>query len=114
MTGEVSSTKKDDDRYWHCGNSQIQLDVAVTTDDDDELYGKAEEEEKVELQQGNVDLLCVSAPYISCGLFFFLGGGRVSLSAYLIMEKSLLHPVISTDLLENIPSKHLIQLPGYP
>ena len=55
-THEESRAHQDDDRYGNRGQGQRELDVLTIGDYHDELDGESQEEEKVKLQQCNVDL----------------------------------------------------------
>lgn len=105
VAGEVSSPEEDENGNRHSGYGRVVLSLAVSTDDDDELHGESEEEEEIKLQQCNVDLNGVS----KCRPLDVQGGG-----AYLIIQKPLLHPVVGTNLLQNIPGKDLVQFPRDP
>jgi hypothetical protein len=83
--GEKGGEQEDGDCDGDGSNGEAEFRVDLVDDDDDELDREAEEEEKVELEQGNVDL---------------------------IMEEALLHAVVGTNRLENVPCKFLVQLPG--
>lgn len=56
FTGKVAGHDKNDDGDGYGGDGEVELAIIVFDDDDDKLDGKAEEEEKVEFEQGNVDL----------------------------------------------------------
>ena len=60
--GEEGGAEEDSDGDGDGGDVEAQLDVVEAVDDDEELHGKAEEEEKVKLEQGDVDLSTLSAP----------------------------------------------------
>lgn len=60
VAGTVSCSKKDKNRNGHGSYSGIVLGPAVSANDDNELHRKSEEEEKVKLQQSNVDLEQIS------------------------------------------------------
>ncbi len=60
-TSPESRQKKDDDRDGNSGNRHPFLSIPDVADYDDELYGEAEEEEKIKLQQGNENLYQVKS-----------------------------------------------------
>lgn len=98
--------QQDQDRDGHGGNGQIVFGAPIATNNDNELHGEAEEEEEIELEKRNVHLVILSALR-----FCRLGKAGRKGRAHLIVQKPLLHPVIGTDLLENVPGEHLVQLP---
>lgn len=55
--GEKGGTQQDSNGDWDGGNVQAELDILQAVNDDEELNGEAEEEEKIELEQGDVNLL---------------------------------------------------------
>lgn len=96
-------TKEDGDCDGDGRTGQAEFNVSLAADNDEELNGEADEEEEIELQKGNIDLQPL--------LVTFRCGPRVQ-GAYLVVKESLLHPVVSPYVLQNIPSELLIQLPG--
>lgn len=106
---EEGCREQDEDGYRDGGDGQRELGLGNGDDDDEELDREAQEEEKIELQQCDVDLGKPSLVVAPSGI----GNGSVlgQATTYLVMEEPLLHAVISSDLLENIPGKLLIELP---
>lgn len=56
FAGKVAGHEKDDDSDRYGGNREVEFAVVVFDNDDDELNREAEEEEKVEFEEGNVYL----------------------------------------------------------
>ncbi len=101
-----TSKHEDDDRHGNGGDGEAELGVLgfLGDDDDDELHGEAQEEEKVKLEQGDIDLQQVSMPRTTCPV-----GDNTS---YLIGQISPLHPQIRADVLVYRPSKLIVELPS--
>ena len=57
---EKGGKDQDADRNGDGRECQAELGIWLTVDDDQELHGKAEEEEEIELEEGNVNLGRVS------------------------------------------------------
>lgn len=53
---EPSCSEQDTHGDGNCRSSQCGFDVGATADDDEKLDSKANEEEEIELQKGNIDL----------------------------------------------------------
>lgn len=83
--GEESGADENRNGNRDGGSSQSVLHNLDIAHDDKELDGESEEEEEIEFKESDVDL---------------------------VIQESLLHPVVSSDRLEDIPSKDLVQLPG--
>lgn len=82
---EPSSTQQNNDGYGNRDDRQVELGIVLGGGDhNQELHGKAEEEEEIELQQSDVDL---------------------------IGEVATLHAEVRTDVLVNRPRKLVVQLP---
>ena len=82
--GEEGGENKYDDTEWDGSNGEPKLKVLVI-DNDEKLNRETEEKEKIKLEESDVNL---------------------------IVEKALLHVVVGTNVLENVPSELLIELPG--
>ena len=106
VPGEVGGEEEDSERDGDRGGRECYFDVALAGDNDEELDGETDEEEEIELQEGDIHL---AIKLIKCVIS--LPREARARIAYLIVEKSLLHAVISSDVLQDIPSKFLIQFP---
>ena len=56
FAGEECGHEEDDDGDRYRSNGEIEFHIVVINNHHDELDGKSQKEEEVELQQGNVDL----------------------------------------------------------
>lgn len=83
--GEIGGGEQNGDGDGNGDNCQSKFRVVLLCDNDDKLNDETEEEEEIELEQSNVNL---------------------------VVEEALLHAVISTNVLENVPSVFLVDLPG--
>lgn len=100
---EPTRGDKNENGDWDSGDSKREFGILLVRDNNDELDDETEEEEKVKLEKGDVDLISqVSTEKLEV----------VMELAYLIVKETLLHPIIGTNNFEDIPSKLLIQLPG--
>jgi len=90
------------------GRRQDVLGILDVLDDDEELDSEAEEEEEIELEEGDVDLRGA----LLALTVLWTASSSLSLT-YLVVQETLLHAVVSTNLLENVPGKLLVQLPRY-
>ena len=59
-TNHVGGEKEEDDRYGECSDREGEFVGVDVGDDDEELHGKAQEEEKVEFEEGDVNLTGIS------------------------------------------------------
>ncbi len=55
--GEEGSEEKDSNGYRDSGSGQTDFDCTLPGDDDEELDGETDEEEEIELQEGDVHLV---------------------------------------------------------
>lgn len=106
---EEGGHQEDDDGNGNSDDGQGEFGIGLAGDDDEELHGKSEEEEEIKLQEGDVDLetrqrLLAKNPDTD-------NERQLRFWAYLIVKESLLHAIIGTNLLQDIPSKLLVQLP---
>lgn len=84
LISEVGSAEQDENGDRDSGDGQSKFGIALLGNDDDELDDEAQEEEEIELQESDVDL---------------------------IVEESLLHAIVGTNVLQNVPGIFLIDLP---
>ena len=56
MPGEVSGEEKNSDRNGNGGGRESDFDVALAGDNDEKLNGETDEEEEIELQEGDIHL----------------------------------------------------------
>jgi hypothetical protein len=82
--GEESGGEKNQNGDGNGDDGKGEFRIVLVGDDDNKLNDEAEEEEEIELEQSDVNL---------------------------VVKESLLHAIISTDVLENIPSILLVDLP---
>lgn len=111
LLGEVGGCEQDTDGDGDRGNREGEFGVRGFGNNDDKLNDESEEEEKVEFEERNVNLLDSRLAEGSVA-----GGWAMSavdaFSTYLVVKEPLLHAVISTNDLEDIPRKLLVELPG--
>ena len=92
--------EQDEDRDRDGGDRQPVLSICQPGDDNQELDGEAEEEEKIKLQQSDVDLAGSALP-----------NGVAVCCAYLEGQKSTLHTEVGTDVLVDCPGELIVQFP---
>lgn len=80
-----NSSKQKQDCEWNDNNSEFEFNIVCLQDDDNKLYGEAEKEEKVELEQCDKNLIC---------------------------EIATLHPEICRNVLVNAPGELIVELPA--
>ena len=94
---------ENNDRDRNSGDGESKLGVTSIRDNDDKLDNETEEEEEVELEKSDIDLVLLASSDPKAVHYW---------RQYLIVEEALLHAIISTDVLQNVPSEFLVQLPG--
>jgi hypothetical protein len=82
---EEGGGEKDDNTDGNGDDGQDELNVPCAGNNDDKLDDEAQEEEEVEFEEGDVDL---------------------------VVKEASLHSVVSADVLEDVPSEFLVQLPA--
>ena len=84
--GSPSSSKQEDDGQWDNNNGKVKFDVVRLKNNNQELDGEPEKEEKVEFQQCHKNLKCKVSP---------------------------LHSEVGRDMFVDRPGKFVIELPGH-